>query len=140
MFCGLGEVPRNGPGPAENPPSIRLKAEGRRFDPGPGHQVLRSSTDVLVGPATAGDRAYPPNPLQGWTFRSRSGRSLEEPHPTCGPTAPKRLIRASATSLAGLMIQRSRVRMLSSLLKKVALTRPDDRQHRLAVVSFCERL
>ena len=40
------------------------------------------------------------------------------------------------TATGWLITQRSQVRILSPLLKKVALTRPNGRQHELAAVRF----
>ena len=44
------------------------------------------------------------------------------------------------TATGSLITQRSQVRILSPLLKKMVLTRPDGRHIKLAVVRFCEHL
>jgi len=51
-----------------------------------------------------------------------------------------RLTALAETGTGWLITQRSQVQILSPLLKKVALTRPNGRQRERAAVSICERL
>jgi hypothetical protein len=81
---------------------LDLKAEGRRFDPGPGHQDLWSSAAVLVVLGAARDRVCPPKSAEirrRSTVRLRGGRFSEDPHRTRPATLGadrKRLIRTVA--------------------------------------------